>query len=406
MEQLSFTQLHSWTVTEVNRYLRDLIESDHNLQDIWVQGEASNVSLPRSGHMYFTVKDGSASLRCVMWRSQVQRLTYRPKDGDAIEVQGAIGVYEQGGQYQLYARSIKPLGEGDLYKEFLRIKADLEAAGYFDEDRKRPIPRWPRTIGVVTSATGAAIRDILDTLQRRYPLVDVVIAPSAVQGTTAPAEIVRAIEILNENVHPDVILLARGGGSIEDLWAFNDPGVARAIFESAAPVITGVGHQTDFTIADFVSDLRAPTPTAAAELAVPNRDDLKTVFADLRLRLTRSTITSIQNDRWTLMDQKNRLQRNSPDFQIRSNRQHLDEFHLRLASTSRHQMDIHKERIHSLGLRLSALNPLGILQRGYAIVTTSDQKVVRSKDQVAAGDPVHIRVNDGDFDAQVTGTTE
>lgn len=406
MKQLPLTQLHSWTVTEVNRYLRDLIESDHNLQDIWVQGEVSNISLPRSGHMYFTIKDGNASLRCVMWRSQVQYLKYIPKDGDAIDVHGYIGIYEQAGQYQLYAKSIKPLGEGALYQEFLRVKAELEAAGYFEEDRKRPIPRWPHTIGVVTSATGAAIRDILDTLFRRYPLAGVVIVPSSVQGEVAPAEIAAGIENLNKIIHPDVIIVSRGGGSIEDLWAFNDPQVAEAIFHSEAPIITGIGHQTDFTIADFVADLRAPTPTAAAELAVPNRDDLKTILDDLQQRLTQNTITLIQNNRWVLGDQTGRLHRNSPDYQIRSNRQHLDEFHQRLAYASRHNLSIHKERLHSLELRLNGLNPSGILQRGYSIVTTPEKKIIRSVGQVNHGDPLRIRVSDGEFDAQVTGKQE
>ena len=282
MVQPSLFPPSAWSVADVNRYLRDLLESDHNLNDLWVKGEVSNFSRPRSGHLYFTLKDEKASLRCVMWRNSAQRQAYLPSDGDLVEVHGSVSVYEVAGQYQLYADTIKPLGEGALFQEFLRLKAKLEAEGLFDEERKRPIPIWPSRIGIVTSPTGAALRDMVDTLRRRYPLVEVILAPSAVQGREAPPEIVAGLQNLNRTAAPDVILLARGGGSIEDLWAFNDENVARAITASNAPVITGIGHQTDFTIADFVADLRAPTPTAAAELATPNRDDMQLVLAEVK----------------------------------------------------------------------------------------------------------------------------
>ena len=248
----------SWTVTDLNRYLRQLLESDEHLQDIWVTGEVSNFSRPASGHIYFTLKDSSASLRCVMWRNTAQRQSFLPRDGEAIDVHGAISVYEAGGQYQLYADVFRQAGEGALYQEFLRLKAMLEAEGLFAPERKRPIPTRPNRIGIVTSATGAALQDMLNTLRRRYPLVEVVLAPTPVQGDEAPPKIVAALHDLARLANPDVILLARGGGSIEDLWAFNDEAVARAIAASPVPVITGVGHETDFTIADFVSDLRGP----------------------------------------------------------------------------------------------------------------------------------------------------
>jgi len=229
MEQLSLFAPPTWSVSEITRYLRDLLGGDPTLQDLWVLGEVSNFSRPSSGHLYFTIKDSTATLRCVMWRTTAMRQSYIPREGDAIEVHGSINVYEAGGQYQLYADLFRPAGEGVLYREFLRLKAQLEAEGLFDTERKRPIPEWPHRIGIITSPTGAALRDMLDTIRRRYPLVEVVLAATAVQGEEAPAGIVKALEGLNRVARPDVILLARGGGSIEDLWAFNDERVARAI---------------------------------------------------------------------------------------------------------------------------------------------------------------------------------
>ena len=281
MLQMPMFQPPTWSVTDLTRYLRDLLESDGTLQDIWVEGEVSNFSRPASGHLYFTLKDSSAALRCVMWRNAVMRQTHLPGNGDAIEVHGSLSIYEASGHYQLYADLIRPAGEGQLYQEFLRLKAKLEAEGLFDPQRKSAIPRWPQTIGIVTSPTGAALRDMLNTIKRRYPPVKVVLTPTPVQGDQAPDGIIYAIETLNQLVKPDVILLARGGGSIEDLWAFNDEHVARAIFASQAPIVTGIGHETDFTIADFAADLRAPTPTAAAELATPNQADLKAALGEL-----------------------------------------------------------------------------------------------------------------------------
>jgi exodeoxyribonuclease VII large subunit len=257
-----------WTVSTLTKYIRDLLEADMTLQDVWVRGEISNLSRPASGHIYFTLKDAGASLRCVMWRTEASRLKLALQEGSAIELHGKIGVYEVGGQYQFYVDQIRPVGEGVLYQEFLRLKAMLEAEGLFDSERKRPIPAFPNRIGIVTSPTGAALRDMLTALRRRLPLVEVILAPSPVQGEDAPPKLVEAIHSLNRlQPLPDVILLARGGGSIEDLWAFNDERVVRAVVSSEAPIICGVGHETDFTLCDFAADLRAPTPTAAAELA-------------------------------------------------------------------------------------------------------------------------------------------
>jgi exodeoxyribonuclease VII large subunit len=391
----------AWTVTEVNRYLRDLLESDHNLADLWIQGEISNFSKPRSGHIYFTLKDERAAMRCVMWRNNAQRLAYLPKDGDSVEVHGSISVYETGGQYQLYADTIKPLGEGALYQEFLRLKSKLEAEGLFDEERKRPIPRWPTRIGIVTSPTGAALRDVLDTLRRRYPLVEVILAPSAVQGREAPAGIIAGLRDLNRAAVPDVILLARGGGSIEDLWAFNDEGVARAIAASEVPLITGVGHETDFTIADFVADLRAPTPTAAAELATPNRDDLIVDLNEATQRLAQITLMGVGDQRWRLNDLVHRLKRLSPEARIQSDRQRLDELTNRAATSLAHHLDLLRAHLNAAEQRLTDLNPHTVLSRGYALVSKADGRNVRSVDQVEAGDPLNVQVSDGQFDVEV-----
>src|SRR5512145_2072257 len=255
-----------WTVSKLTFYIRKLLEENEVLQDVWVQGEISNLSRPASGHVYFTLKDSSAALKCVMWKTSAARLRIGLQDGMEVEVHGRVGVYEVSGQYQLYADQIRPVGEGALYQEFMRLKSMLEAEGLFDPGHKRPIPMLPKRIGIVTSATGAALRDMLNTLRRRLPVVEVLLAPSPVQGVEAPPALVNAIQSLNIQ-SPDVILLARGGGSIEDLWAFNDERVVRAVATSDIPIICGVGHETDFTLCDFAADLRAPTPTAAAELA-------------------------------------------------------------------------------------------------------------------------------------------
>jgi len=339
-----------------------------------------------------------------MWRNAAQRLTYLPKDGDSVEVHGSVSVYEAGGQYQLYADSIKPLGEGALFQEFTRLKAKLEAEGLFDEERKRKFPRWPKRIGIVTSPTGSALRDMLNTLHRRYPLVEVIIAPSSVQGRDAPAGIIAGLRNLNRVAAPDVILLARGGGSLEDLWAFNDEGVAHAIVESEPPVITGVGHETDFTIADFVADLRAPTPTAAAELATPNRSDLLIELGETSQRLTQIVHAEINEHRWRLNDLFGGLKRLSPKARIQGDRQRLDELSYRLSNSLSHFYEMQRAHLNTAEQRLNDLNPETVLSRGYAIVTEIDGRNVRSVKQVKTGDSLNVRLSDGEFNVEVTDT--
>ncbi|HEX9090509.1 MAG TPA: exodeoxyribonuclease VII large subunit [Anaerolineales bacterium] len=391
----------SWTVTDLTRYLRELLESDELLQDVWVQGEVSNISHPASGHLYFTLKDSSASLRCVMWRNAAARQNFIPRDGDAIEVHGAISVYEAGGQYQLYADLFRPAGEGALYQEFLRLKALLEAEGLFAPERKRPIPSRPQRIGVVTSRTGAVLHDILNTLRRRYPLVEVVLAPTAVQGVDAPPAIIAALRDIVRLAKPDVIILARGGGSIEDLWAFNDEQVARAIAASPVPIIAGIGHETDFTIADFVADLRAPTPTAAAELATPNQADLRIELSELGYQLNHFLQAYLSELRWTHKELQNNLARNSPLARINSDLQRVDEFNHRLISTTSHILQLARSQLTGLAQHIAALNPAAVLERGYAIVTNHVGQVISRVAQVSQGESLNVQVSDGDFDVRV-----
>ena len=397
MQQLPLFEPARWTVSELTRYIRSLFEEDAQLQDVWVQGEISNFSRPSSGHLYFTLKDSSSSLRCVMWRGQAARLQVLPRDGDAVEVHGSLNVYEAGGQYQLYADVLRPVGQGALYAEFLRRKAILEAEGLFDLERKRPLPRWPQIIGVVTSPTGAALRDILNTLRRRYPIARVVIAPTSVQGDEAPSGIVQALQSLSVRVPADVILLARGGGSIEDLWAFNDERVVRAIAASPIPVICGVGHETDFTLADFVADLRAPTPTAAAELATPNRTDLIASLSELQSQLQRNLLAILSDRRWEISHARAQLGTVSPQGRVRSDRQRIDSLALRTNRAALHGLQMRRAHTDSLVQRLAALHPLAVLQRGYAVVTRSDGQVVRKTAQVKPGDLLRVQVSDGHF---------
>ena len=407
MEQLSFFAPSTWSVSEITRYLRDLLGGDPTLNDLWILGEVSNFSRPSSGHLYFTIKDSAATLRCVMWRNAAMRQVFIPREGDAIEVHGSIDIYEAGGQYQLYADLIRPAGEGALYREFLRLKAQLEEEGLFDPVRKRPIPRWPKRIGIVTSPTGAALRDMLDTIRRRYPVIEVVLAATAVQGEEAPAGIVQAIDTLNRVARPDVILLARGGGSIEDLWAFNDERVARAIVASHAPVISGVGHETDFTIADFAADLRAPTPTAAAELATPDRNELIPALAEWGNRLGRALQVGTNLQRMALQGLTNRLGLSSPIFLLRNDRQRLDELSRRAGLALQYSAQLQRVNLGGLQQRLTSLNPVSVLARGYAMVLRPDGSVVRSLVQVVEGDALNIRLSDGILGVRVeTKSTE
>lgn len=382
--------------------MRQLLENDYRLDDLWVSGEAANLSHPASGHLYFSLRDGSAALRCVMWRSEVDQLERLPQEGQALEVHGHVSVYEAGGQYQLYADQIRPAGEGQLFREYLRLKQRLEAEGLFDPARKRPLPRWPKRIGIVTSPTGAALRDVLNVLRRRYPLVEAVLSPTPVQGEAAPPQIVTALEALNQYSQPDVVLLVRGGGSLEDLWAFNEEQVVRAVAGSTAPVVTGLGHETDVLLADFAADLRAPTPSAAAELATPDRAELSITVDVLRRQLGRIWASKHRQLSFELARQRSALAMLSPRAQIASSRQRLDELQRRARAGLRHDLALRAAAVRGLAKTLAAVGPQTVLDRGYAVVRRADdQAVVRSVGQVRSGERLRIRVSDGSLGARV-----
>lgn len=384
------------TVSQLTVRIRRLLEDNPELQDVWVEGEISNLSRPASGHIYFTLKDKNASLRCVMWKTDAARTRPSLQEGGAVEVHGKIAVYEPQGQYQLIANLIRPKGEGALFQEFLRLKSMLEAEGLFDPERKREIPAFPKIIGIVTSATGAALRDMLNTIRRRQPLARVILAPSPVQGVDAPPALVRAIQDINKQ-DPDVILVARGGGSIEDLWAFNDERVVREVANSNAPIISGVGHETDFTLTDFAADLRAPTPTAAAELATQTTlEDLHFELSAYQARLTDLISGLLADHQVSVSTLASRLKYVSPERRIQSEYQHIDDLARRAVSALTHRIQLQSARVDGISKRLGALNPAGILERGYAIITrTSDGKVVSQVSQ-AQGD-MTVRVSDGEF---------
>jgi exodeoxyribonuclease VII large subunit len=406
MEQFSFIQPKNvLSVSQLTGYLRQLLESDEILQDIWVQGELSNVAKPSSGHLYFTLKDADAAVRCVMWRNAVMRLGFDPREGTAVEAHGSMGVYEVSGQVQLYVDTMQKAGEGALYQEYLRLKAKLEAEGLFDVEVKRPIPELPGIIGIVTSPTGAALQDMLDTLRRRFPIAEVVLSPASVQGTEAPAEIVAALNRLNQMVKPDIILIGRGGGSIEDLWAFNDESVVRAVAASAAPVISGVGHETDFTLTDFAADRRAPTPTAAAEIAVPDWMELMAAVMELADQHTTILRERLGDLRWELSQLQSALGRLSPRHAVNTYRQRLDEVVLRLDRAMHARLEKKRLQLDNLRYSLKNLSPQAVLNRGYALVTREkDGRIVKRAEQVNVGEGVHIQVSQGSLEAEVKET--
>nr|HID13666.1 exodeoxyribonuclease VII large subunit [Anaerolineae bacterium] len=408
-EQLSLfggsTFSEPYTVSQLTGYIRRLIEDEPELSDVWVEGEVSNFSRASSGHCYFTLKDAGAQIGCVMWRSVAEVQDYLPVGGDLVLAHGRVGVYEAGGRYQLYVDHVQPAGVGDLYRQFERLKARLEAEGLFAPERKRPLPRFPRRIGVVTSPSAAALRDILNVLGRRYPLAEVLLAPTPVQGDEAPPQIVAALEALNGREGEDavdVIIVARGGGSLEELWAFNEEGVARAVAASRIPVICGVGHETDFSLADFAADVRAPTPSAAAELVAPDQAELRAQVKGFSAALVAALQGAIEERRWRLAEQTRALKHLSPAVQLAQARQRVDDLLGRAEAAVQHSLTLRRERLGGLIGQLTGVSPLGTLERGYAIVRHRETgAVVRSVAQVASGDTLGIRVADGEFGAKV-----
>lgn len=368
-----------YSVAEVNRHLRETLEADSLLADIWVSGEVSNYTQSTAGHLYFTLKDQASQLRCVFFRPKV---AITVEDGIAVVTHGRVSIYEVTGALQLYVDLVQPEGLGVLHLEFERLKMKLEAEGLFEPSRKRPLPLFPRRIGVVTSPTGAVFHDIASIVARRYPLAELVLAPTQVQGEGAEDGIVQALQTLDDMEGIDVVIVARGGGSLEDLWAFNEEKVARAIYASKAPVISGVGHDTDFTIADFVADVRAPTPSAAAELAVPDRAELEAHLQSLSTTLLRDVARNL--DRY---------------------RQRIDEVSRAASVHLMSALALSREKLRGRELELASLSPMATLTRGYALVQHSvTGSVVSRIDQVQRGDSIDIKVSDGQFKGRVTGS--
>jgi exodeoxyribonuclease VII large subunit len=428
------------SVSALNRSVRDLLE--HRLPLAWVAGEVSNFMQARSGHLYFSLKDSGAQVRCVMFRSRGTLLDWQPRDGMQVEVRALVTLYEPRGDFQLNVEFMRPAGLGALYEAFLRLRDSLEREGLFDPAAKRPLPAYPRAIGVVTSRAAAALRDVLTTLRRRNPSIPVVVYPTAVQGEGAPAEIVAALAVAGRRAECDVLILCRGGGSIEDLWAFNDERVARAVRASPIPVVVGVGHETDFTIADFAADVRAPTPTAAAELVSPPRDDLlarigilvarlrrsvardletrrqvvdhlsrrlvhpgrrleaqHALVAQLSTRLAQAVARALDRQRWTVRDLIERSRRHLPPLEMLSLR--AGQLGERLSAASERQLAERAARVDALTRSLSHLDPRAVLERGYSIVRDEAGRIVRRSREVVSGDRVDITFAEGSASARV-----
>jgi exodeoxyribonuclease VII large subunit len=391
------------SVSQVSRYLKELLETDEILQDVWVRGEVSGYRMYPSGHCYFTLKDTEAQLPCVFFKNARMRSAAQElRDGMAIAANGRISLYERDGKLQLYVEDIELIGEGALFLRFEQLKARLAAEGLFDASRKRPLPASPSVIGIVTSPQAAALRDMLRVLRTRYPLASVILSPALVQGAEAPAAIAKALDLLNEHGEAEVVILGRGGGSIEELWAFNDEVVARAIARSRIPVISGVGHETDFTIADFVADQRASTPTAAASAAVPDIAEWCAHVVELQQELTEFMDAFLSDQREQLERTRRDLLRLNPQYQLERLQQRLDDTSALLQARILYILSLHHERLRGIALRLHSLSPLLTIARGYAVVRRdADQTIVTSMQQVQPGDQLTIQVTEGHIHAIV-----
>lgn len=390
-----------YSVAQVNRYIKNMFTQDFMLNRIYVKGEVSNCKYHTSGHIYFSLKDESGAIACVMFAGDRRSgLAFRMQEGQKVIVLGSVSVYERDGRYQLYAREIMPDGEGDLYRQFELLKKDLEEMGMFAQEFKQPIPFYSRTIGIVTAPTGAAIRDIMNISRRRNPYVQLVLYPALVQGEQAADSIVRGIRTLDQ-YGVDVIIAGRGGGSMEDLWAFNEEKVARAIFECRTPIISAVGHETDTTIADYVADLRAPTPSAAAELAVTDYWQLMSGLELYRNQLADRLEQKIHNDRQRAEYLRLRLLQASPEYQLREKKQYAADLEERLKRSMDQKLTDRKHKIALYAERLDGVSPLKKLQQGYSYTEASDGKALRSVSQVAPSDLLLIHVTDGTIQAEV-----
>lgn len=388
-----------YSVAQVNSYIRNMFAQDFMLNAINVRGEVSNCKYHTSGHIYFTLKDGEGAIACVMFAGNKAGLSFRMQEGQQVVVSGNIDVYERDGKYQLYAKKIQLDGEGDLYARFIRLKEELEEMGMFSPEYKQPIPQYIKTLGVVTASTGAAVRDIIHIAKRRNPYVQIVLYPATVQGSQAPASIVNGIRTL-ERLQVDVMIVGRGGGSIEDLWAFNEREVAQAVFDCTVPIISAVGHETDTTIIDYVSDLRAPTPSAAAELAVYEQALLEQQLAGMASALGRHMCNAIEKRRLLAENYSVRLQKASPIHRIHEQRNRLAFTEDRLTGAMSAKLQSARHRLELYLEKYKGLSPLGKLNQGYAYVADAQGRTVNSIKQVAEGDAMSVYVSDGRIEAQ------
>ncbi len=393
-----------FSVSQINKYIKGLMDGDGILRDVTVSGEISNFKRHSSGHYYFSVKDQGSALSAAMFKWQNRTLTFLPENGMRVLVHGRISVYEPSGQYQIIADSIQPDGVGALYEQYERIKAALERKGYLDPSRKKPIPQFPRKIAVITSPTGAAVRDILNILGRRYPLAEIDLYPSEVQGENAPAMLAAALYAANRNADCDVVIIGRGGGSMEDLWAFNSVEVIKAIIDSQIPVISAVGHETDFTLSDFVADLRAPTPSAAAELAVPDSAGVLNYLNNYRAKSAAAMERLIAAGEAGIAAVMNLQCMKNPLNFIEIKSRQLDDVVSRMENSVNERLNSKDSDLREIASRLAALNPLAVLARGYS-VAYSNGKLLSSVRSISGGDLITIQFADGSTDCRVEKTS-
>jgi len=392
-----------YSVSQLSSHTRQTLERDSALQDMWVSGEVANLARPGSGHSYFSIRDGKATLRCVMFRNS--RGMHFLDNGTAIILHGRVSIYEQRGDLQIIADIAQPEGVGELQLKLEQLKLELEQQGLFDESRKRELPRFPKKIAVVTSPTGSVWHDIQNVIRRRYPLVELAIAPAPVQGKDAAPAIVESLQAAGSEPDVDVVIVARGGGSLEDLWAFNEEAVARAIFACPVPIVSAVGHETDYTIADLVADLRAPTPSAAAELIVPDKTELMAFAVSAAQSMDASITRRLSNGVDTTTQLERRLHTALPDLDAL--RMKIDDRLKSARLTLAHLLTLNAERVQSLRLRLDSLSPHDTLRRGYAIVQRKDDgRVIGASSEVATGDDIEVTLTDGELEAKVTSTQQ
>lgn len=394
------------SITQLNTYIQGKLDGDPMLGAVAVRGEISNYKLYPSGHHYFTLKDESSALKCVMFKGNATRLRFRPENGMKVLAMGKVSVFPRDGAYQLYCNAMAMDGVGDLYAAFEQLKKKLASQGLFDQAHKKPIPKFPGTIGIITSSAGAAIHDMLRILRKRYPLTKVRLIPVRVQGAEAPGEIAAAIRYANYYKLADLLIVGRGGGSIEDLWAFNDELVAYAIYQSDIPVISAVGHEPDVTISDFVADLRAATPSNAAELAVPDRESLSQTLDAMSTAMASALNRQLRSARQHLNVLSRSAALQSPTGYLEQRRQSLSSLKTRLVSAQSQNISLKKHRYVALTSKLDAMSPLKVLTRGYAITQKDDGTMLRSVSQVSAGDSILIRLQDGALIARITDKKE